>query len=144
MPCVMLTTLPTQHQRRVMTDHPWNGSRVSTSPLNYVISMLLAALRTYWTTPCKVAREHRSRSNALDWAYTSDLRPIMLDLSLWFLIHAQATYHHNSMSNSTIFLRRYKTSPPTWTHPNRNGNTSVVLRSRRAILSQQAEESSTT
>ena len=42
-----------------MTDHPWNGSRVSTSPQNYVISMLLAALPTYWTTPCKVAREHR-------------------------------------------------------------------------------------
>ena len=45
--------------------------------------------------------------------------------------HVRATFHRNSMSSSTTSSRWCKRSPPTWTPPNQNGNTFVVLQSRR-------------
>ena len=111
----------------------------STSLPNYVISMPLAALPTYWTTLSKVAKDHRSGNNAQDWVYTSGLRRVTQGLSLWSSIHTLDMSHPNFMSNSTIFLRRCRINPAIWTRQNRFGSTSVALRLRRVAPNPQAE-----
>ena len=104
------------------------------------ISMHSVAPHTCWIMHCKVDKAHPNGNIAPDSGCTLVYHQAMPNQWHSCSTHAQATFHHSSMSSSTIFLRWYKKSPPTLTFPNWNGNISVVSQSRRDRPSQVSKE----
>ena len=120
-----------QHLEKARNSRHWRNSRACKSCQSCDTSMHSVAPHMCWITLYKVGKEHPNEGIAQGSGCTLARHQAMRGQWHSCSTHAQATFHHSSMSSLMIFLRRCKKSPLILTLVNWNGNTSAASQSGR-------------